>query len=133
MYPNAFYRVSAKALIKDSTGRVLVIKENQDTWSLPGGGVDHGESPEVALRRELAEEIGARSVNIQGFSKTLTFELLTKHAWLLWIVYDVDIESAPLRLGSDVAEACYIDVDMLKESTDIFERMVAAATAPRHL
>ena len=45
MYPNTFYRVSVKALIKNEQDQVLVIKENQDTWSLPGGGLDHGEDP----------------------------------------------------------------------------------------
>ncbi len=27
-------------------------------WGLPGGGVDHGESPHAAVRRELYEETG---------------------------------------------------------------------------
>lgn len=41
-YPNTFYRVSIKALIKNDKGEILVVKEHQDKWEPPGGGLDHG-------------------------------------------------------------------------------------------
>lgn len=31
-------------------------------WTLPGGGVDHGESPHTAVRRELYEETGLEAI-----------------------------------------------------------------------
>jgi len=52
-YPHTFYRVSVKALIKNAEGKVLVLKENQDTWSLPGGVLDHDGEPITGLKREL--------------------------------------------------------------------------------
>lgn len=57
-YPEAYYRVSLKAVIKNENGEVLCVKEGSDLWELPGGGIDHGEDVRTALARELQEEVG---------------------------------------------------------------------------
>ena len=54
--------VAAVALI-DTDGRVLLAERPQGKhlaglWEFPGGKVQPGETPELALIRELAEEIG---------------------------------------------------------------------------
>ena len=56
-------RVAAYALCVDESGRVLLCRIAPwviagEVWTLPGGGLDFGESPEVAVVRELAEESG---------------------------------------------------------------------------
>lgn len=52
-------RVAAGALFFDPTGRVLLVHPTyKDTWDVPGGYVEHGESPAAGCRRELAEELG---------------------------------------------------------------------------
>lgn len=39
--------------------RISTRGHHAGAWTLPGGGLDHGESPVVALAREVAEECGA--------------------------------------------------------------------------
>jgi 8-oxo-dGTP diphosphatase len=52
-----FYRVSVKALIFDNEQRLLVFQDNQGTWEMPGGGLEHGETLEQGITRELDEEM----------------------------------------------------------------------------
>ena len=56
-YPDAYYRVSLKAVIRNDKREVLCVKENGTWWELPGGGIEHGEDVRTALARELQEEI----------------------------------------------------------------------------
>jgi 8-oxo-dGTP pyrophosphatase MutT (NUDIX family) len=123
MCPNAFYRVSVKAFITNEHGRVLVVKENQDSWSLPGGGLDYGEDPLGGLRREIEEELGLVDIHIGELHQTITGELESKKIWLLWLVYNVTIKSDLFKLGDEVLEAAYIDPSILKDSDDIFEKL----------
>ncbi len=44
-------------------GGMLLVIETATGYNLPGGGIDDGESPENALKRELLEEVG---VAIEG-------------------------------------------------------------------
>ena len=124
MYPNTFYRVSVKALIRDKDGKVLVVKENQDSWSLPGGGLNHGEEPEDGVRRELKEELSLENVNILGIKNISTLEFKIKKAWLLWIVYEVETETNNFIYGDGVTDVQFIDIETFKSSKDIFEQQV---------
>jgi len=61
---DCLYRVAVKAIVIQD-GKTLLVKDNEDIgWSLPGGGVDHGEDTKTALIRELSEEIGVTAESI---------------------------------------------------------------------
>ncbi len=56
-------RIAVYGVCRDGEGRILLARASpaitlQGRWFLPGGGVDHGESPTDSLRREIEEEAG---------------------------------------------------------------------------
>lgn len=66
----AGYRPCAGAAVFNRAGDVFVgcrvglDPEGEFAWQMPQGGLDKGEDPEAAARRELNEETGIRSVTL---------------------------------------------------------------------
>jgi 8-oxo-dGTP pyrophosphatase MutT (NUDIX family) len=50
---------AAGALFFDDRGRLLLVEPTyKPGWEIPGGVVEHGETPSEACRREIEEELG---------------------------------------------------------------------------
>ena len=113
-----------KALIFNENRHVLALKEDQDAWSLPGGGLDHGEDAKAGILRELAEELGVTAATIADIASVETFYLEFRQTWLMWIVFRVTIAEHDFTLGEGVSEAMFINPAVLKDSQDPFEAMV---------
>ena len=117
-YPEAFYRVSLKAIIENDEGKVLCVKEKGSDWTLPGGGIDHGEHEYEALARELYEEIGVQGVRFEatplGIDRMYT---QTKEAWMIWVLYKFRfLEPVEFRVGPDADEIGWLDPRQFKNS-----------------
>ncbi len=78
------YRPGVGAVLFNPAGQVLIARRadaalSDGAWQFPQGGIDPGEDPRQAVRRELLEEIG-----------TDQLELLAEHPE--WLCYDFPSE-----------------------------------------
>ncbi len=67
MSPGLRIRTAVRALVLDPDDRVLLVRfefPRVTVWATPGGGKEADEDDEVALRRELDEELGLTDVQI---------------------------------------------------------------------
>lgn len=89
-------------------GRVLLTRRAwppyRGTWDLPGGFLEAGESPDVALRRELREELGlgTRRARLIAF---VTDRYGPRGVPILTLLYRVTPAPGRLRVADDVTEA----------------------------
>jgi 8-oxo-dGTP diphosphatase len=113
-YPDRPYVGVGAVIVQD--GQVLIVKRKYDPlagqWSLPGGGVELGETLEDSIVREMLEETG---LEIEVGPVIEVFDRITRDDdgevryhfvlvdYLCWPV------GGELRAASDVADARFVD------------------------
>lgn len=60
------FRPNVGIILANEVGQVLWARRiHQDAWQFPQGGIQHNESPEQALYRELHEEVGLHPEDVR--------------------------------------------------------------------
>lgn len=83
------YRPGVGIMLLNGDGRVFVAKRidmTSEAWQMPQGGIDDGETPLMAAKRELGEEIGTRKAELLQESRD-------------WLTYDLPDELIPKLWG----------------------------------
>ena len=120
-HPNTIYRVGIKAVIKDESGRVLCVHDtgDDDMWSLPGGGLDHGDGQRNALARELQEEIAYKGEFDMEYIDTCIYASHAIGAYVLYIIFNVTLKDAYTPIaGVDAKEVAYLTSSSITAYTD---------------
>ena len=98
--------------------------ENQDFWSFPGGGLEHGETARECLTREIEEEIGVTNPRIGDILYSTSVYLDQRDMWMTWIVYKAQIDSSNFIFGDGVTDAKYITIEEIRDSNNLLEKLI---------
>jgi ADP-ribose pyrophosphatase YjhB (NUDIX family) len=94
------------AVIRDDTGRLLLVlrgkEPSQGLWSLPGGRVEPGESPQAAVAREVREETG---LDVSVGDAVCRIEVAEYEG----DDYAATVVGGELRAGDDAADIRWVD------------------------
>lgn len=107
---------AVSAIIIDSKSRIMLTRRafnpEKGKLDLPGGFVEHNETAEEAIVRELNEELGAMVKNIKyfgSFSNKYEYSELTIHT--LDTTFIIELDNKPIKAMDDVESFSYWDIN----------------------
>lgn len=112
-------RHGAVAVVAES-GRFLVIRRSMlvrapGLLCFPGGGIEHGETPEQAVMRELYEELALDSIDAKHLWQSYT-------SWgtlLEWLWVERHVDSQPVANPREVADIRWYEPEDLLVQPDL--------------
>jgi 8-oxo-dGTP diphosphatase len=120
--PRAQIGVTARALITNATGQILVIRRGASDpfkpgkWDIPGGRVEDGESIQAAVIRETAEEVG---IALTRPRLVYVVSGVRPHGSGSWLFYAEKVSAnVTPKLGDEHDRYMWIDFADLPKCTD---------------
>jgi len=109
------HRVSCKiALFNETKSKVLLVKNHNGSFGIPGGHLEVGEKPESAMIREIKEELG---IDYDGDLKKADFWIHHDGKLILGFVGQID-ESTVFKLDNqEFNNVIWVDVQQIKNKT----------------
>lgn len=112
------FTVSAAGLILNDQGKILLLNHVLrpfSGWGLPGGFVDHGETADAAIRRELMEETGIELTELKMYQ----VKIVKKHVEFFFTARAV---GEPRVLSREIIELGWFSAADLPDGVSLAQR-----------
>ena len=129
-FNNPRVRKGARGIIINSDGKIAVFnKASKNEYKLPGGGIDEGENPEEAFKREALEETGCEIEIINSLGtieehKSLDNFKQTSYIFVAKVVNDTHKLNLTQKEKDEGAQLLWVDdTEALKLITDCYDKL----------
>lgn len=132
LVPMAGFYFAANALV-ERDGKYLMIEEGKEhvkgTFNIPGGGVEHGEDPVEAVKREVKEETGLEITEIEGLIGVFNSRSSKDGHPVIVQVFSCEVEEGdpePVK-DEEILNAEFMELEELQREklrNDIVERAI---------
>ena len=97
-------------IFNETKDQVLLIKRRDiPVWVLPGGGIEEGETPEVAAAREATEEIGCSVILVRKIAEYTPLNRITYFTHF----YEGNISSGTPKSSPETKESRFFSTENL--------------------
>lgn len=107
----------AGIIIINSNNKILLLLRDDvpnipfpNKWDIPGGRIEEGETPDIAVRREMKEELGVDNLNEMNLFKIYKSENLTD--FIFWKRLDLNTDEITLNEGQKIQ---YFSLDEIRK------------------
>jgi 8-oxo-dGTP pyrophosphatase MutT (NUDIX family) len=103
---DCLYRVAARVLVVQNNKVLLVKEADDDWWALPGGGIDHGETIESTVTREVEEELGVPASEVSSDFQIVYYNIgsVVNSVPRMNLFFKVSIAAASLKKTDHISE-----------------------------
>jgi len=120
-FPDSFYRVSVRGLMRDGD-KFLFGRHKVEVgiWETFGGGLDFGENPTEALRREVFEEMGCELSFVSQTPILVLPHIVHNKRDMDWfynfpVYYEVQFDISQVDLSLQYSELKWFTIDEIQE------------------
>lgn len=109
------FNITINGLVYNQEGKLLFLKEIYNTWDIPGGRLEHGETFQECFKRECQEEMGVKGKLLEDKPTYIWVGKDIKNRWRLILCFKAELDSFNFKQSDECVNHDFFNKEELKQ------------------